>query len=180
MIDTAVDEPVDLPYRRVARRVLTPTLVWALTAALVATTVAVGATRGREWWDARQVAQANAEALATGRQLAVNFATMDYRHVDRDAARVRDGATGEFRTSYAASFDQLKKVIVENRTVSRVERAEAGLVSGDRDSAVVIVGVVAPTTNKALPKGERKTYRIKLTLARSGDAWKVSDLGFVG
>jgi Mce-associated membrane protein len=61
-----------------------------------------------------------------------------------------------------------------------VQRTEVGLVSGDRDSAVVLVGVVAPTKNTAVPQGETKTYRMRLDLRLVGDEWKVGNLEFVG
>lgn len=170
------------PATRLAagRAALTPRLVWALAAAVLLATVAVGATLGRDSWGARRLAQANASALAAGRQLAVNFATIDYRQVDQDTARVRSGATGPFLASYTSSLQQLRKVLIENKSVSTVERAEAGLVSGDLDSARVIVGIVAPTSNTAIPQGETKTYRIRLDLQRAGDSWKVAGLDFVG
>ncbi|QIM20050.1 hypothetical protein G7075_01015 [Phycicoccus sp. HDW14] len=155
-------------------------LLWALVALVVLATVVLAATRGRAWYDARQVQQAQREALAAGRQLAVNFATLDYRKVDEDTDRVKQGATGEFLDSYTTSLTDLRKVVTDNRSTSRVERAEAALVSGDRDSAQVIVGVVAPTSNSNAPDGETKTYRIKLGLREVGGTWKVERLEFVG
>ena len=71
-------------------------------------------------------------------------------------------------------------MLVANKTVSTVQRTEAALVSGDRDSAVALVGVVAPTTNTAVPKGETKTYRMRLQLQKVGAEWKVGTLEFVG
>ncbi len=159
---------------------LTPRWVWALAVVALLAAAALGATRGREWYAAHQTEQAHAEALAAARQLGVNFVTVDYRHVDADIARVRAGATGSFLDSYTASTAELKKVLVENRTVSTAQRTEAGLVSGDRDSAVVLVGVVAPTSNAASPRGETKTYRMRLQLQKVKDAWKVENLEFVG
>ncbi len=155
-------------------------LLWALVALVVVATVGLAATRGRDWYEARAVRAAQQEALAAGRQLAVNFATLDYRHVDEDTERVRSGATGEFLDSYTTSLTDLRKVVVDNKSTSRVERAEAALVSGDRDSAEVIVGVVAPTSNTNAPDGETKTYRIKLGLHEVGGTWKVERLEFVG
>jgi Mce-associated membrane protein len=155
-------------------------LLWALVALVVLVTVVLAGTRGRAWYDARQVQQAQREALAAGRQLAVNFATLDYRTVDEDTERVKQGATGEFLTSYTTSLADLRKVVTDNRSTSSVERAEAALVSGDRDSAQVIVGVVAPTSNTNAPDGETKTYRIKLGLREVGGTWKVERLEFVG
>jgi Mce-associated membrane protein len=166
------------PAGRTAR--ITPRLLWALVAVAVAAALAVGATRGREAWAAHQEERARAEAVAAARQLAVNFVTVDYQRVDQDTARVRAGATGSFLESYTTSVDELKKVIVANKTVSKAERTEAAVVSGDLDSAVVLVGVVAPTTNTSVPDGEKKTYRMRLELRKMSDAWKVENLEFVG
>ncbi|MFQ6173108.1 hypothetical protein ACK8HX_16005 [Oryzobacter sp. R7] len=154
--------------------------LWALVAVVLVVTAVLAATRGRAWWDARQVAEAHRDALAAGRQIAVNFATLDHRTVDADTGRVKAGATGEFLASYTKSLADLRTVVVENKSTSRVERAEAALVSGDRDSAQVIVGVVAPTTNTNVPDGEKKTYRMKLGLREVGGTWKVERLEFVG
>ncbi|MFC7489774.1 MULTISPECIES: hypothetical protein [unclassified Knoellia] len=155
-------------------------VLWVLTALVLVATVALAGTRGREWWDARAIEHAQTDALAAGRQHAVNFATIDYRKVDEDTGRVKAGATGEFLASYTSQLEGLKKVIVDNRSVSRVERSEAALVTGDRDSATVIVGVIAPTSNTVVPSGEKKTYRTKLGLRLVGEQWKVERLEFVG
>ena len=159
---------------------ITPRLVWALVVLALAASVALGATRGRDWYSARQTQQAHAAAVAAARQLAINFVSVDYTKVDADTARVRAGATGQFLKSYSTSVEQLKKVLVANKTVSTVQRSEAALVSGDLDSAVALVGVVAPTKNTAVPAGETKTYRMRLELRKIGSAWKVENLEFVG
>jgi Mce-associated membrane protein len=159
---------------------LTPRGLWGLAALVLVAALAVGATLGRDAWTAHQTQHARAEAVAAARQLAVNFVTVDYQQVDRDTARVRAGATGTFLESYTSSVEELKKVLVQNKTVSRAERTEAALVSGDLDSAVVLVGVVAPTQNASVPGGEKKTYRMRLQLRKASDAWKVENLEFVG
>ena len=159
---------------------ITPRALWALVALLLLAAAALGATRGREAYTAYRTDQAHAEAVAAARQLAVNFVTVDFQQVDRDTARVRAGATGTFLESYTTSVEELKKVIVQNKTVSRAERTEAALVSGDLDSAVALVGVVAPTTNTSVPDGEKKTYRMRLELRKVSDAWKVENHEFVG
>ena len=50
------------------------------------------------------------------------------------------------------------------------------------DSAEVIVGLVAATSNTASPTAIDKTYRLRLDLHRTSDAhapWKVISLDFV-
>lgn len=157
-----------------ARRAL-----WLASVALLVAAITVGATLGRARWDQDRAAASGAAALAAGRQLAVNFVTMDASTYDADTARVLEGATGQFRTEYAATVDELKPVVTANRTVSTVERAEASLVSATGDRATVIVGVVAPTTNSASSTPQKKTYRLRLELAKVGGAWKVGTLEFV-
>ena len=154
-------------------------VLWFLTAVLLVGAVVVGATLGRARWERDRTAADAAAALAAGRQLAVNFVTMDASTYDADTARVLDGATGQFRTEYAATIDELKSVVTTNKTVSSVARAEAALVSAAGDAATVVVGVVAPTTNSASSTPQEKTYRLRLELARVGDTWKVSNLEFV-
>ena len=159
---------------------ITPKAVWALVAVALVAALAMGATRGREWYAAQQTEKANAAAVAAARQHATNFVTVDFQKVAEGTKRVQAGATGEFLKSYTASMKDLEKVLVANKTVSTVQRSEVALVSGDLDSAIVLVGVVAPTTNTAVPKGETKTYRMRLELRTVNDAWKVENLEFVG
>jgi Mce-associated membrane protein len=159
---------------------VTPKLVWSVVALALLASLVLAATRGREWYAARQAETAQAGAVAAAKQLAVNFVTVDYTTVDADTARVKAGATGEFLKSYSTSVADLTKVLVANKTVSTVQHTEAALVSGDLDSAVALVGVVAPTKNTAVPQGETKTYRMRLELRKAGEAWKVENLEFVG
>ena len=179
--DDAPEPSTDTPPRTGPRALRhPPRYLWLLAAVALVAAVVLAATSGREWYAARQTEQANAAATAAARQLAINFVTVDYQKVDADTARVKAGATGEFLKSYSSSVDELSKVLVANKTVSTVQRTEAALVSGDRDSAVALVGVVAPTKNTAVPAGETKTYRMRLDLRKVGETWKVENLEFVG
>ena len=65
------------------------------------------------------------EMLQAARQQAVNFTTLDYRHLDRDLGRVLDGATGEFRKEFEAGTKDLKELVTANRAVSEGEALEA-------------------------------------------------------
>ena len=157
-----------------------PWVVATVAVLVLAVAAVVGFTQGRGWFAQRDQDQASADALSAGRQLAVNFTTLDYRHVDQDTQRVLDGATGTFHDQFAKAVASLKKVVVDNKSVSSVKTVNAAVVSADADSARVIVGVVAPTSNASTPQPVDKTYRMRLDLERSGSSWKVSNLDFVG
>ena len=162
---------------------ITPALALGVAAVLLLAAGVIGVTKGRPYFALGDRTGQGGAALAAGRQLAVNFVTMDYRTFDSYGAQVLSGASGSFHTDYAAKLADLKKVVVANQTRSSVKRVEAGLVSSDADSAEVIVGLVAPTSNTATPKAVDKTYRLRLALQRTPDAnvpWKVISLDFVG
>jgi Mce-associated membrane protein len=161
---------------------ITPTLALAVAVLLLLVTAVIGVTKVGPYFAGRDRADQGAAALAAGRQLAINFVTMDYRTFDSYSAQVLSGASGSFRSDYAAKLADLKKVVVANQTRSLVKQVEAGLVSSDPASAVVIVGLVAPTSNTATPNAVDKTYRLRLDLHRTSDAnapWKVISLDFV-
>jgi Mce-associated membrane protein len=161
---------------------ITPAVALAVAGALLFAGAGIGLTRARPYFAERDSAEQGAAALAAGKQLAVNFVTMDYRTFDSYGARVLSGASGSFYTDYAAKLADLKQVVVANKSHSSVEQVEAGLVSANSNSAEVIVGLVAPTSNTATPTAVDKTYRLRLDLHRNSDAnasWKVISLDFV-
>jgi Mce-associated membrane protein len=161
---------------------ITPTLALGVAALLLFTTAGIGVTKVRPYLAERDRADRGAAALAAGKQLAINFVTMDYRTFDSYGAQVLNGASGSFHADYAAKLADLRKVVVANKTRSSVKQVEAGLVSSDQDSAEVIVGLVAPTSNTATPNAVDKTYRLRLDLHRTTDInapWKVISLDFV-
>ncbi len=133
-------------------------------------------------WPAHQLEQertSDAAALAAGRAMAVNYSTLDYQQFDAYQQRILDGSTGSFRDQWSKESSQLKSLVTGNKATSTPTRTEAALVTADADSAEVIVGIVASTTNTAAPDGVTKTYRMDLKLSKVSGAWKVSDLAYV-
>jgi Mce-associated membrane protein len=121
-----------------------------------------------------------ADVLHAARQETVNFTTLDYRHLDRDLGRVLRGSTGDFRKQFQAGSKSLTSLVTANKAVAKGEVLDAGLVSSDSDSAVVLVVADSTVTNTANPKGEQRHYRLQLSLVRHQGQWLVSDLTFVG
>lgn len=156
---------------RVAVGVLVALVVGGLVVALV-----VGA-RVR---DARELADQRADAVAQARQLATNFVTLDYTTFDHDVQLVLDGSTGAFRDQFRAGVQQTRELVTRNRSVSIGTVTQAALVSGDGDSARVLLVVDTEVTNAASPQPSPRNYRVELDLRRTGDRWLASDLRFVG
>ena len=149
-----------------------------LLAGALAATVAMG----RRWYDHRQLDAAQQAALAAAKQTTVDFVSISAATVDRDLQRIAAGATGEFKDEFTRGLSQVRSAVVENNVESRGEVLRAGVVSGDRDSALVLVAIDATVKNKGAPEGRLSHYRIQVDVAldRASGKWLVSRLQFVG
>jgi len=159
------------------RRALTGLLVVLLAAALVG-----AGGYGHRWYADRATDQARRDAVAAARQAAVNFVSVSAASVDRDLHRITAGATGDFKDEFTRGQAQVRTAVVENKVQSQGSVLRAGLVSGDRRHAVVLVAVDATVQNVKAPDGRPSHYRIQLDLVRDRDSgdWLVSRLQFVG
>ncbi|WP_433280451.1 hypothetical protein [Micromonospora sp. CA-244673] len=163
------------PPRR--RRALTALLVVLLAAALAGAGV-----QGHRWYVDRATDQARREAVAAARQAAVNFVSVSAASVDRDLSRITAGATGDFKDEFTRGQAQVRAAVVENKVQSQGTVLRAGIVSGDRRRAVVLVAVDATVRNVKAPDGRPSHYRVQLDLVRDRDSgdWLVTRLQFVG
>ncbi|QNG21176.1 hypothetical protein G4H71_04405 [Rhodococcus triatomae] len=67
-------------------------------------------------------------------------------------------------------------MIRQYQGTSSGEIVEAGLVSGDRDRAEVIVFLDQTVTNTNSPEPRIDRNRMQLSLIREGDQWKLTDV----
>ncbi|MFJ1528786.1 hypothetical protein ACIOFV_10205 [Streptomyces mirabilis] len=159
---------------------------WSGRASSVALAVATVLTTALTIWlvlglyDQHDRAQRRQDILASARQSALNFTSLDYRHYDRDSANVLQGATGDFKKQFAAQTEQLTKLVAANESVSEGQILDAGIVRSDEHSARVLVVADSTVTNTAAPKGEARTYRLQLDLVHRNGRWLTSDVEFVG
>ncbi|MEU2711915.1 hypothetical protein [Streptomyces sp. NPDC007205] len=173
------DEPEEsAPSRRIGRSVLTAVLGVVLVAALV-----VAAVLGWQYRQGRQAEQARGEALAAAQKAAPVVLSYDYRHLDRDFARARALLTGHFRDQYgrttktvvaptATKYHGVVKATVA--TPSDGGAPAASVVSATPDKAVVLLFVNQITESTQVPQPRLDLNRVRLTLTRTSDGWKVS------
>lgn len=147
---------------------------------VLAAALAAAVFGGYRWYGDRALEGAREAALAAARQTAVNFVSVSASSVDRDLQRIVAGATGEFKDEFVRGQAQVRSAIVENKVESTGTVLRAGLVSGDRRSAVVLVAVDATVKNVKAPEGRPSHYRIQVDVTRDGGTWLVSRLQFVG
>lgn len=164
--------------RRAGRHVLIAVLGVVLVAALV-----VAAVLGWRYREGRQAEQARGEALAAAQKAAPAVLSYDYRHLDRDFARARALLTGHFRDEYgrttktvvaptATKYHGVVKATVA--TPADGGAPAASVVSATPDRAVVLLFVNQVTESTQVPEPRLDLNRVRMTLTRTSDGWKVS------
>ncbi|WP_260328225.1 hypothetical protein [Streptomyces sp. Ag109_O5-1] len=173
------EQPEDgAPSRKARPSVLTAVLGLVLVAALVAAAVL-----GWQYRQGRQAEQARGEALAAARQAAPVVLSYDYRHLDRDFSQARALLTGHFRDQYgkttkavvaptATKYHGVVKATVATPTDGGTPAVS--VVSATPDRAVVLLFVNQVTRSTQVPEPRLDLNRVRMTLTRTSDGWKVS------
>ena len=118
--------------------------------------------------------------VQVARQTAINLTTIDYTQVDADIKRVLDSATGAFRDEFQNRSQPFVEVVKKVQSKSEGTISEAGLLSYTKDQAQVLVAVAVKTSMAAAPPDqEPRRWRMRLTVDKTGDSAKVSNVEFV-
>ncbi|WP_030239263.1 MULTISPECIES: hypothetical protein [unclassified Streptomyces] len=164
--------------RRLWRRPLTVALCVLLVAGLAAVAVL-----GWQYREGRRAEQARGEALAAARKAAPVVLSYDYRRLDRDFARARAHLTGAFRDEYGRTTAKVvgptarKYHGVVKATVAAPangDRPAESVVSAEPDKAVILLFVNQVTTSTQVTGSRVDLNRVRMTLTRTSEGWKVS------
>jgi Mce-associated membrane protein len=118
--------------------------------------------------------------VQVARQTAINLTTIDYTEVDADIKRVLDSATGAFHDEFQNRSRPFVEVVKKVQSKSEGTVSEAGLLSYTKDQAKVLVAVAVKTSMAAAPADqEPRRWRMRLTVDKTGDSAKVSNVEFV-
>jgi Mce-associated membrane protein len=118
--------------------------------------------------------------VQVARQTAINLTTISYTEVDADIKRVLDSATGAFHDEFQNRSQPFVEVVKKVQSKSEGTVAEAGLLTYTKDQAQVLVAVAVKTSMAAAPADpEPRRWRMRLTVDKTGDGAKVSNVEFV-
>jgi Mce-associated membrane protein len=148
----------------------------------LATVVALGSLAGWLGYRGYQSEQAEHERqlfLSVGRKGVLNLTTIDFNHVDADIQRVLDSSTGAFEADFRERAEAFAEVVKQAQSKTEGTVVEAGLESRDGDTAQVLVAVSVKTSNAGVVEQKPRHWRMRVTVERSGDHAKVSNVGFV-
>lgn len=127
-------------------------------------------------WNQHQTENARTSALDAGRRYATDLATYSYQNLDNNMSVVRAHSAGEFSGQYQQVASNLKDLIVKYKSNSSAKIIQAGLVSGDQNTAEVIVFLDQTVTNTNSPQPRIDRNRMQLSLLHQGGDWKLSNV----
>lgn len=105
---------------------------------------------------------------------------LDYKTVDDDIEAVRGLATGTFLDQWDKASANVKSLAERAQSTTKGDVVWTGLVSGDKDSATVIVAATGTAASKTTEfKEEARNYRMQVELVLDKGAWLTSDLQYV-
>jgi Mce-associated membrane protein len=117
--------------------------------------------------------------VEAGRAAALALTTINHQTADQDVQRVLDLSTGAFYDDFQNRAEPFKQTVREAQSASQGTITEAGLETLDGDKAKVLVSVTVKTTNANAPNQEPRSWRMRISLQKSGDTYKASNIEFV-
>ncbi len=151
-------------------------LVPGLVAATVILAIAVGVLGWFSWQQA-QTDEARSAALAAARSHAQRILSYDYRRIDADAAAAKRVTTGSFRAEYTKTVTTVvKPTAIQYKAVVSAQVRAASVRSVSPDKVVVLLFVNQTTTSTRITGPKVDQSRVRMTLAKRGDDWFVSEI----
>lgn len=121
-------------------------------------------------------AEARTDALSAAQTRVPDLLSYEYATLTDDLARALDQTTGSFAGDYEKILADVVTPTAQERKISTsAEVSAAGVVSGDRDQVIVLL-FLTQTTTAAEAGASVSGSRVEVTMARSGDTWKVAGL----
>jgi Mce-associated membrane protein len=180
--DTAVDDEVDNGSEDATSAERPMSHVRLATMVGLAVVLALAATVGWLGFRAYQSHQAQEQRqvfLQVGRQCALNLTTIDWQHADADVQRVLDSATGQFYDQFSKRKQPFIEVLKKAQSKSVGTITEAGLESDSGDKAQVLVAASIKTSNLGADDQPPREWRMRISVEKSGDEVKISNVAFV-
>jgi hypothetical protein len=160
------------PLQRPSGRALAA-LAAVIAALAVAVTFAVIEIRHDSNGDSLGGERSKVTALAG--EYAVDFTSIDYHHMQDEAAAEAKNATSAFGAVYTATIKTFQPYYTQHTIVEKTTVQRSALSSINAKSAIALIALDAVTTQKGRPATDR-LLRVRITLSKVNGRWLMSNL----
>lgn len=109
-------------------------------------------------------------------QYAVDFTSVDYRHLQADFVAASKNATPQFAKRYLATVQVFVPIYTKGQVVQTTSVERAGVASLTRTQAVVLVALKGVATNTRTKLGTQQLFRMQMSLTKMGKRWLTSNV----
>lgn len=146
-----------------------------LAAVLVLAAAVLAGVNGYRMWDDNRAEQARTAAVSAASVTVAAMFTYDHATVDTELPKAADSLAPDFREDYLTLIrDAIAPGAKEKQLSVQASTQAAGVVSADRDHAVVMLFLNQITTSAESPQGTSSGSRVKVDLDKDGDRWLVA------
>lgn len=152
-----------------------------LTAGLIAVTVLLAL----DGWLAHRADQEHRHVLErtafleAGRQAALDLTSVEYTRVEADVQRILAASTGSFRADFERRSPPFVEEVLRTKSTSVGQIVEAAVESVAGEQAKVIVAVRVTTTRDGSSDQRVKSWRMRVSVSRTGAGFKVSNVEMI-
>jgi Mce-associated membrane protein len=172
----AAERVVETPVRQLFSRTRSAIAVGLV---IIAALLGLAGWLGYRSYQAREAQAQRNLFVQVGRQAAVNLTTIGYTEVDADVQRILDSATGTFHDDFQKRSQPFVDVVKQAQSKSEGTVTEAGLESESGDQAQVLVAVSVRTSIPAATEQDPRRWRLRISVQKTADGAKVSNVEFV-
>lgn len=156
------------------RTLVNTALIVATVAALVLT-----ALLGRTALQNRNDDRRTDDAVAAAKKLVVAITSVNKDSMATDVKAILEQSTGTFKDQFTTQQQAYLEAVTKAAVTSKGSIVEAGIVSSSKDEVVVLVAASSTISNPKIPAGDKRVYRMKVTVVPRGGKWLISKLELV-
>ncbi|MEV0337913.1 h domain protein [Nocardia sp. NPDC050713] len=146
----------------------------AAAGAVALAAVIVMAINGFGYWSDRQDEQARQDAVTAADRAVSAMFSYNFTSVDTELPKAADNLSADFREDYLKLITEaIAPGAKEKQLTVQATTQASGVVSADRDHAVVLLYLNQVTTSKESPQGTTTGSRVRVTLDKTDDRWLV-------
>ncbi|MBF6355708.1 hypothetical protein IU449_14325 [Nocardia higoensis] len=181
--DEAVPKEHEAPHERETKRrlkfalaVRRGTMIAAAMGALMLGSFALAGFYSWQLNERDRLQAASEAAEATARDYAVTLTTVDSGDLDENFEAVLDGATGDFKDTYAESSEMLRQLLVDNNASATGTVVASGIQSATPDRVEVLLFVDQSVRNTQNPQPRIDRSRIVMTMENVDGRWLAGEV----
>ncbi|GAB09715.1 hypothetical protein GOARA_045_00690 [Gordonia araii NBRC 100433] len=151
---------------------------WFAVAVLVAALVVLTGFLGFRYYRLAGVESARDSSLTAAKSYAQTMFSYEPENVDEKIARAQGFVIEGARKEFDEQVTQLKMAhnVKSNRIISKLDVADAGVVTNTRTTSTVLLFLNQSVTSKAEPKVRIDPSRVQFTMVRQGGDWKINSI----